>query len=457
MNTTLIIFDIIFLVFGIGFILSYLPFINYYYHGIRLNKYKKPLPDAKKFHKFAILIPARDESAVIEGLLKSIVNQNYPKDNYDIYIAVEDIKDKTCEIAKKYNAHIYVKQDFTRKGKGYILEELTNHIFNNFDDQNYDAFIIADADNILTDGFIAEMNKAYDCGYQIAVGKRNSKNWNDGWIASCTAITFVKFSRFQNFAKTLKGRVAMLAGTGFYIDYSIVKKTGWQWHSLTEDNELTIVSALNKYKSGYVDDAVFLDEQPTDFTTSFYQRQRWIKGFFDNSATYAKRCRKGMFDKNCDRAICAEYTLGALPLFCVALAVILPLIGGSIVAILAGINGYTNILIHALITALVPLALYFLVMYLDAYLVLTLDKKFINISPKNKLIAVLMHPVFSMLYIVVALSMIIQKVEWHPIKHKVNLEENSSICETESELQSIIVNNGVSATCSSDLDSEQYI
>lgn len=457
MNTTLIICDILFLIFGIGFILSYMPFINYYYHGIRLNKYKKSLPDAKQFHKFAILIPARDESAVIEGLLKSIVKQNYPKDSYDIYIAVEDIHDKTCEIAKKYNAHIYVKQDFTKKGKGYILEELTNHIFSNFDDRNYDAFIIVDADNILTDGFIAEMNKAYDCGYQIAVGKRNSKNWNDGWIAACTAITFVKFSRFQNFAKTLKGRVAMLAGTGFYIDYSIVKKNGWQWHSLTEDNELTIVSALNKYKSGYVDDAVFLDEQPTDFKTSLYQRQRWIKGFFDNSATYAKRCRKGMFDKNCDRAICTEYTLGALPLFCVALAVILPLIGGGVVAILAGINGYTNILIHALLTALVPLVIYFLVMYLDAYLVLTLDKKFINITPKNKLVAVLMHPVFSMLYIVVALTMLIQKVEWHPIKHKVNLEDTSVTSPNDNYTHTTALNESVSAVCSDDLDTQQHI
>lgn len=450
MNTALIVFDILFLIFGIGFILTYWQFINYYYHGIRLNRYKKPLPQANINHKFAILIPARDESAVIEGLLKSIANQNYPKDKYDIYIAVESIEDKTCTIAKKYDAHIYVKQDFTKKGKGYILEELTNYIFENFDDRGYDAFMIVDADNILTNGFIAEMNKAYDCGYQIAVGKRNSKNWNDGWIASCTAITFVKFSRFQNFAKTLKGRVAMLAGTGFYIDYSIVKKTGWQWHSLTEDNELTIVSALNKYKSGYIDDAVFLDEQPTDFKTSVFQRQRWVKGFFDNSATYGKLCRKGMYDDNCDKAICKEYTLGALPLACAALSVILPLIGGVVIAIIAALSGYSNILTHALITALVPLALYFLIMYLDAYLVLTLDKKFINITPKNKLIAVLMHPIFSMLYIVVVLSMIICKVEWLPIKHKVNLDDSEYSTVDDNDV--LALNNGVSSTYNDQLD-----
>ena len=75
--------------------------------SININKKKLNLKGHKK-SKYAILIPARDESMVIEKLLKSIKDQN--GDMQSTYIIVEDKKDKTCEIANKYDAKIYVRK-----------------------------------------------------------------------------------------------------------------------------------------------------------------------------------------------------------------------------------------------------------------------------------------------------------------------------------------------------------
>ena len=56
--------------------------------------------------KFAILIPARDESRVIEELLSSILNQTRKIDSDDVYVIVEEESDKTVEIVKNKNMNI---------------------------------------------------------------------------------------------------------------------------------------------------------------------------------------------------------------------------------------------------------------------------------------------------------------------------------------------------------------
>ena len=49
-----------------------------FYIVAALVKQKKRLPPAKKLHRFAFVIAARNESAVIAELIKSIKAQNYP-------------------------------------------------------------------------------------------------------------------------------------------------------------------------------------------------------------------------------------------------------------------------------------------------------------------------------------------------------------------------------------------
>ena len=62
------------------------------------NNYPK---QRKEKQKYCILIPARNESKVIEGLLESIENQSRKINSEDVYIIVEDKEDKTVQIANK--------------------------------------------------------------------------------------------------------------------------------------------------------------------------------------------------------------------------------------------------------------------------------------------------------------------------------------------------------------------
>ena len=78
--------------------------------------------------KFAILIPARDESKVIEELLNSILNQTRKIDSDDVYVIVEEESDKTVELVKNKNMNIIFRHDLSKKRKGYALDDAIKEI-----------------------------------------------------------------------------------------------------------------------------------------------------------------------------------------------------------------------------------------------------------------------------------------------------------------------------------------
>ena len=133
----------------------------------------KPLK-IKKDHKFMAIIPAHNEEAVVANLIESLKNQNYNKQLYDIYVIADNCTDNTAKVAKKAGAIVYERFDETKKTKGYALNWfLQQKIKENAD---YDAFFVFDADNIVDENFIKNMNKKLCQGEDVVKGYRDIKN-----------------------------------------------------------------------------------------------------------------------------------------------------------------------------------------------------------------------------------------------------------------------------------------
>ena len=78
----------------------------------------------KENPRIAILIPARNESLVIEELLKSIENQSHKINSQDVYVIVENENDPTVEIVQKHKMSYFVRKKLHLKTKGYALAEM---------------------------------------------------------------------------------------------------------------------------------------------------------------------------------------------------------------------------------------------------------------------------------------------------------------------------------------------
>lgn len=281
-------------------ILSVLITIMLAYHSVyfivgifKTRKFKK----AKVKHKYAILIAARNEEKVIGNLLDSIAKQDYPRDLLTTFVVADNCIDTTAAIARKKGAICYERFNDQDKTKGFALEFLFNNIECDYGINSFEGYFIFDADNLLNTNFVSKMNDAFDSGEKIITSYRNTKNFDENWIASTYALHWIRSSRTSHRARSYLGLATNIQGTGFLFANEIVQN-GWHYTSLTEDRALTADAVSNGYMISYQDEAIFYDEQPIKLKVALRQRLRWSKGHLLAFLESGPKLFKNIFKNN---------------------------------------------------------------------------------------------------------------------------------------------------------------
>jgi len=264
-----------------------------YYVIIGIFAFKKShnYIEKKEYKKFAIIIPARNESIVIGDLIQSLNSQNYPKEMYDIYVVPNNCDDNTEEIAKSYNSKIIDCSKIITNSKGDVLR----YAFKYLRAYDYNAYLIFDADNIVHPNFIKEMNNKLIEGYRIAQGYRDSKNPKDTWISSSHSLHYIIQNYFMNRARNNIDKSCFVNGTGFMISKEYIEENGYNALTITEDIELNVNCGLNNEQIAFVENAITYDEQPTTFEVSWKQRKRWSVGTLQCLKAYWNRIIMDIF------------------------------------------------------------------------------------------------------------------------------------------------------------------
>lgn len=373
---------------------------------------------AKKDHRFAILIPARNESKVINNLLDALDRQDYDKSKLDTYVIVQDENDVTINIAKKHGVKVIVEPN--QKCKGDALDAAIKHIYAG--EEKYDAFLIFDADNIPVENFVTEINKALDAGYDIGIGYRNSKNWNDGWVASGSALTFTIINTLSNKGRTKLGVSNIFSGTGYFVKESVLAQfKSWPFKTLTEDYEISLYSILNNLKTTYVESAEYFDEQPAKFKVSSKQRKRWVKGYMMSRKKYAGKIAKSFFTQKGNKWSKFEHIFGVFPLVLLLVDVILYLLLQIAFIIWAAIIKVS--VWRYVWEFVIVLAAIYLVLMIITIVALLSERKRIDISAKSVITAIFANPLFLVTYIPIAIAALTSKnVSWEAIEHNKTMD-----------------------------------
>ena len=374
-----------------------------------------PKRKRKKLENFCVLIPARDESKVIEDLLISIEKQTKKINMEDIYVIVEQTSDPTVEIAKKHHATIFIRKRLDLKRKGYALDECIKDL----KEKNifYNAYFILDADNVLDSHFFEEMEKSYQNGYDIATGYRNLKNGNDSIISACSGITFAFLNSNGNETKSKQSRNVILSGTGVYIEGELIKKwESFPFHSLTEDYELTLYSIKHNLTSIYNKNAIFYDEQPIKYKNTINQRTRWIKGYFASRKKYIPEFRK-ILKNNPNFGSLINEISGMKPYIIMIIGAFLYILNQMITLI--KIHNIFDPISKICLTKIILIIMlaYILFAFMTAYIILK-DKDKINISEKMQIKTILFSPLFFATYVPCAIKAFLKKeVKWEKVEH----------------------------------------
>ena len=276
MFKTRILQNLISVINGISRIISYLYKYRTVYKITGLFATRR-FPKAEKQHKYAILIAARNEEAVIGNLLESIRCQDYPKDLIDIFTVADNCTDSTAAVAREHGAVCYEREDKNNRTKGYALQFLVENIKRDYGILSYDGYFIFDADNLLQKDYVSRMNEAFDAGEKIVTSYRSTKNFSDNWISASYALHWLRTIRNEHRARSFFHLATRIQGTGFLFASEFIKD-GWNYTGLTEDRAFCADAVANGYSISYNNDAIFYDEQPTELKIALRQRIRWAKG-----------------------------------------------------------------------------------------------------------------------------------------------------------------------------------
>lgn len=280
-------------VISVIFILCY----SYQFLYILVPVFKKARPHRRgREHRYAVLISARNERAVIGNLLDSISRQSYDGSLVTTFVVADNCTDDTASIAREHGAVVFERFDTSRIGKGYALAFLMERIDELYPQHPFEGYFVFDADNVLEESYIEEMDRTFSDGYEVVTSYRNSKNYGDNWISAGYALWFLRESQFLNRCRMRLGTSAAVSGTGFLFSRRAIDECGgWHFFLLTEDIEFTIECVTRGWKIGYCEKAVLYDEQPTRFIQSWHQRLRWSRGYIQVFGKYGGKLIRGVF------------------------------------------------------------------------------------------------------------------------------------------------------------------
>ena len=352
--------------------------------------------------KIAVLIPARDESRVVAGLLKSLQEQTLKVRMQDVYVIVERLDDPTIKICEKFGCQVVIRENLQNQRKGYALDEAVKQIL----PLHYDLYFVFDADNTLDRNYLEKMVKYYRFGYDMVTGYRCSKNANDNVIATMSGLTFSIINILGNRKRIRYKANVIFSGTGCFVAGNLVESwQGWPFHSLTEDYEMSLYAIVHGIPTYYNEEAVFYDEQPTKYHQTVLQRVRWIRGYFEARKIYIPLMRRVKQANNIGSV--KREKIGVNPLIVILAGLVLLLLDGM---------GTSFVFISALWLVVAILAVVYLVLMLVT--VIMLKRERLELKPKIVIQTILLNPLYLVTYVPCALRAIFAKdVKWEKIEH----------------------------------------
>jgi len=235
-----------------------------------LFRKKKTFPvDAYK-RKFAVLIPAYKEDAVIVSVAKQALKQNYQTKRFDIVIIADSLKSETLAALNALPIKV-IEVRFEKSTKVKAL----NAAFATLP-SDYDVALILDADNTMEANCLELFNAAFKSGYKAVQGRRTAKNRNASF-AVLDGLSETINNHIYRKGQNALGFAASLIGSGMAFDYKILVSTLSEMTSIGGfDRELEVRLLGQGISAYYLEEAVIYDEKVDNPENFGRQRTRWI-------------------------------------------------------------------------------------------------------------------------------------------------------------------------------------
>jgi cellulose synthase/poly-beta-1,6-N-acetylglucosamine synthase-like glycosyltransferase len=252
--------------------------------------------EAKIKRRFIILIPAYKQDHVIEQTILSILAQSYPQRLFDVTV----ISDHQSEITNMRLAQYPITLLTPNFAESSRAKSLQYAILNLPEFKIYDVALVLDADNIIDQDFLTEMNNAYESAATKAIQAHTVSRNRDTSAARLDAI----FEEINN-SIFRKGQInlglsASLADAGTAFDFKWFKENVMKTKTSAEVKELESMLLRNQIYIDYFHDILIYGEKVRTTEKLNIQHGRWAAKQFRNLFRNIKYLPGAIFNKQRD-------------------------------------------------------------------------------------------------------------------------------------------------------------
>lgn len=238
----------------------------------------------------SVLLPIRNESAVVERLIDAACRLRYPAKGLEILV-LDDSSDGTSALAQtKVGQHAAqgVNIHFIRRQnrKGYKAGNLVNGIRQS----SGEFFAIFDADFVPPEDFLLRTMSCFKdprLGFlQTGIGYENR---DKSFLTRFQAME-MGHQQYVTVGLSEDGDMASLSGSSCVWRKACVESLGgWDASTVTEDVDLGYRAQIGDWHYAFLRDVVSMSELPETVSAFRVQRERWGRGLIHSAFKHARQ------------------------------------------------------------------------------------------------------------------------------------------------------------------------
>lgn len=244
-------------------------------YAIASKFYRTPrFPEARTLRHFIVFFPAYKEDRVIASSVRSFLQQDYPRELFDIIVISDQMQPATNEDLRSLPIRL-LTANYKDSSKAKALTMAVDSI----SDDHYDIVVIMDADNLTSPDFLAEVNRAFDSGIKSVQAHRTGKNLNTD-ISILDGISEEINNGIFRSGHNALGLSAALSGSGMAFEADWFRQNVRLLETAGEDKELEVLLLQQRIHTVYLPQIPIYDEKTQKEEAIGNQRKRWIAAQF---------------------------------------------------------------------------------------------------------------------------------------------------------------------------------
>lgn len=227
-------------------------------------------------HRFAILIPAHNEEALIGRLLDNLGQLEYPRDRYEVCVVADNCDDQTADLARARGASVFERFSQTERAKGFALRWLLEQL--GAQGGEYDAYVVLDADSVVSPNFLRSMDARLAAGSLVIQAHYSVLNASESTLAGLRSAALAAVHYLRPMGRLVLGLSCGLKGNGMCFAASVIRRFGWDWYTLAEDVEFHLALVRQGIRVDFAPEASVMADMPVTLRQAASQNDRWERG-----------------------------------------------------------------------------------------------------------------------------------------------------------------------------------